>query len=338
MRISDRQTYRSFLGNMEKAKNAYSQTNERIASGKRFVRISDDVSAATKALRVRADLSKANEYYNNVCAVDEQLTTTEDALTAINDILTKVHKKVLTALSDTSGESGRQTLSDEIKNLRGELLQLANTTYNGAFVLGGSSADTAPFTTDSSGNLLYNGIDVNSIERDGDGYYYMDGATRKNIPMDGDIYVDIGLGITMSGSNVDADTAIKTSYSGLDILGYGLDAQGNTNSVFNMLTQLADNMKDYDSGKIEVYNNKLLSFTDNFRGFLTDIGAKTSFLDTVKGRLENSIDTYGTQIGRLVGIDDAKEAANQSMNDYVLKAVLSMGADMIPVSLMDFLR
>ena len=83
---------------------------------------------------------------------------------------------------------------------------------------------------------------------------------------------------------------------------------------------------------------KLLSFTETFTGFLTDVGAKTSFLDAMKSRLNTSIDTYQSQISRLVGIDDAEEATNQSMNDYVLKAVLSMGANIIPVSLMDFLN
>ena len=338
MRISDKQTTRNFIKYVEKARTDYAETNERVASGKRFTRISDDVSAATKALRVRMDQSKAEDHYSNVSAVTEQLSSTEDALTSINDILTKVHTKVLTALNGTSGESGRETLAGEITNLRNELLQYANTTYNDAFVLGGTSSKTAPFSTDDSGNLLYNGIDVNSIAHDDDGYYYMDGATRTNIPMDGDTYVDVGLGISMTGSAVKSDSAIKTSYSGLEILGYGKDSDGDTNNVFNILTQLSDNLEDYDEETLGTYDDKLLSFTENFTGYLTDVGSKTSYLDAIKSRLDTSIDTYQSQIKRLVGIDDAEEATNQSMNDYVLKAVLSMGADIIPVSLMDFLN
>ncbi|MEA4894338.1 MAG: hypothetical protein VB064_03650 [Oscillospiraceae bacterium] len=338
MRISDRQTTRNFLSYVDKAKTAYAETNERVASGNRFTRISDDVSAATKALRVRTDQFKAEEHYGNVCAVTEQLTSTEDALTSINEILIKVHTKVLSALNGTSGESGQETLAGEIENLRDELLQYANTTYNDAFVLGGTGSKTAPFSEDASGNLLYNGIDVNLIEKDADGYYYMDGATRKNIPMDGDTYVDVGLGISMTGTNVKSDSAIKTSYSGLDILGFGKDADGSTNNIFNILTQIAENLKDYDKDTVGSYDDKLVSFKDTFTGYLTDVGAKTSYLDAIKSRLDTSIDTYQSQISRLVGVDDAEEATNQSMNDYVLKAVLSMGADIIPVSLMDFLN
>lgn len=341
MRISDRQTSRDFLKNLDKAKTAYAETNERISSGNRFTRISDDVSAATKALRVRTEKSKNEEYLNNVKSVNEQLTTTENALTSINDILTQAHTKVLKALNSATGESGRMAIANEIGAMRDELLQFANTTYNDAYVLGGSSAGTAPFTTDSSGKLFYNGVDVNDILQDTDGsyfYYAADGVTKNSIPMDGDTYADVGLGITMTSSNVKSDTAIKTSYSGLEILGFDKDADGSPKNVFNVLTKLKENISNYSAEAVDKYDDKLVSFTKNFRGYLTDVGSKTSFLDTIEKRVNTTIDTYQSQIKRLVGIDDAEEATNLSMNDYVLKAVLSMGSKTIPVSLMDFLN
>ena len=183
MRISDRQTTRNFLSYVEKARVPPMPTR---MSGSRPAK---DLSAyrmmfprATKALRVSVDQSKAEEHYSNVCAVSEQLTTTEDALTSINDILVKVHTKVLAAVNGTSGESGKKTLANEITSLRNDLLQYANTTYNDAFVLGGTSSKTAPFSTDDSGNLLYNGIDVNSIAHDTDGYYYMGRVNKDKYP------------------------------------------------------------------------------------------------------------------------------------------------------------
>ena len=256
-------------------------------------------------------------------------------MTSINDILSKTHTKVLSAMTSTSGESGRAAISKEIEALRDEILQFANTSYDDSFVLGGSSAKTAPFSTDSSGNLLYNGVNVNDITFSGGKYYDGGGA---EIPMNGDTFVDIGLGITMTGSTVKSDTAMKTSYNGLEILGFGKDANGKTNNIFNILTELKNNIKTYDADAVGEYDTKLVSSTTNFRGFLTDIGAKTSFLDTIEKRVDTSIDTYKSQIKRLVGIDDAEEATNQTMNDYVLKAVLSMGSNIIPTSLMDFLR
>ena len=77
---------------------------------------------------------------------------------------------------------------------------------------------------------------------------------------------------------------------------------------------------------------------DVFRTNVTDIGAKTNFLDTMETRLTNQVDNYKFRIDELVGINDAEEATNQSMNDYILKAVIQMGSKILPVSLWDYLR
>ncbi len=338
MRISDRQTARNFLKYLDNAKSNLSDTNLRIASGARFTKISDDVSAGTKALRASVEKAKTQEYLGNVKAVGEQLSTTEDALSAINDILANAHTKVLSALNGPSSDSGREALSNLIGSLRDEVVQFANTKYNDKFVLGGTSAAVPPFSVNAGGKLLYNGIDVDSIERDNAGFFYMDGLDRKDIPMDGDSYVDIGLGIKLVNGKAQTGTAMKTSYSGLEILGFGTDADGKTNNIYNILDQLKDSITNADSDTMGAYDTKLLNATTLFRGHLTDIGAKTSFLDTIEKRINTKLDNYDSQTKRLVGINDAEEATSQTMNDYVLKAVLSMGADIIPVSLMDFLR
>ena len=336
MRVSDRQTARNYLKYLETAKSNYAETNERIASGNKFTRISDDVSAGTKALRARSDMSKTEEYYDNVKAVNEQLTTTENAVTSINEVLTKAHAKVLKALSMTTGESGSTAIAKEISDVRDEVLQFANTKYNDMFVLGGTSANAAPFSVDDSGNLLYNSIDVNKISKDTDGKYIYDPGS-KSVPMNSDVYVDIGLGIDMTGSTVKSDTAMKISYSGLEILGFGI-TDGKPNNIFNILTEIKDNITNYNAEALGEYDDRLVSFSASFKGYLTDIGSKTSFLDTIESRLNTRIDTYKSQINRLMGVDDAEEATSQTMNDYVLKAVLSMGANILPTSLMDFLR
>ncbi len=335
MRVSDRETARNYLKYLDKAKNNFANTNEKIASGSRFTRISDDVSAGTRALRVRTDMAKTQEYSDNVKAVNEQLTTTENAMTSINKIMTEAHAKVLKALNATTGQSGSSAIANEIGAMRDEILQFANTRYNEMFVLGGSSAGSAPFSVDATGKLLYNGIDVNDIQKIDGKYCRSDGS---KIPMDEDVFVDIGLGINMTGSTVKSDTAMKTSYSGLDILGFGTDVDGKSNNVFNLLTDIKNNISNNNTEALGKSDAKLVSLSTAFRGYLTDIGSKTSFLDTIESRLDTSLDTFKSQISRLVGINDAEEATNQSMNDYVLKAVLSMGAKLLPTSLMDFIR
>lgn len=343
MRVADRSTSRNFLKYLDTAKTNFAVTNERVASGKRFTRISDDVSAGTRALRIRGDMAKSEEHYDNVKSINEELTSTENAMTSISDIINKVHsQKVVKALNDATGDSGRTAIANEISSMKKEILQFANSKYYNRYVLGGSSASTAPFSINDSGELLYNGIDVNSIKRDTDGsYYYLKDETKPDektaIPMDGDIYVDIGLGIKLNADQVDKDTAFKVSYSGLEILGFGEEG-GMSNNIYNIINDIEKAIRDNDMTKLGELDARLVEQTQIFTANLTDIGAKTSFLDTIQSRLEDEVDAYQSQVSNIMGVNDAEEATKQTMNDYVLKAVLSMGANIIPSSLMDYLR
>lgn len=338
MRVSDKTTNRNFLNFVNNAKTNYAKTNERVASGKRFSRISEDVSAGTRVLRVRGDLKKTEEHLNTVKSINEELSVTENALSFINEKLVQAHTRTIKALNDPSGASGRGALANEISAIKKEILQYANTRYNNKFVLGGSAAASAPFTINGDGKLLYNGIDVDAIEREADGsYFYKDADEKKQIPMDGDIYADIGLGIKMSDDGLQSDTAFKVSYSGLEILGFG-ETDGESQNLYNILSEIENAMRSDELDSLGKLDTMLVEATDKFGKFITDIGTKTNFLDSIETRAKSSIDSYKTQVNNLMGIDDAEEAMNQTLNDYVLKAVLQMGSSILPLSLMDFLR
>lgn len=360
MRVADSTTVRNYLNYLDQSKTNYATTNLRIASGDRFTAISDDVSAGTRVLRVRADKNKAEEYYSTVKSVDDQLSVTENAVSSINTTLATVHTKILKAETATTGDSGRATISKEIDNLKSEVLSYLNTKYNNSYALGGSGSATAPFTVNSDGKLAYNGYEVANISYDTQNkkYVYMAGTSeQKDIPMDSDVYADIGLGlqmkttttgtgasaITTATSDVQSDTAFKVSYSGLEVIGLPKDGTtaagtGKANNIYDLLTNISTTMQSNDITTLGTLDKQLTTMKDDFVDQLTDIGTKTSYLDSVKNSLETKIDSYTNQISNLMGIDDAKEATNQTLNDYVLKAVLSMGSKILPVSLMDYVK
>jgi len=337
MRVSDKTTSRNFLNYLNNAKTNFAKTNERVASGKRFKRISEDVSAGTRVLRVRGDLKKTEEYLDNVKSINEELSVTENALSYVNEKLVQAHTRIVKGLNDPSGASGRGAIANEISAIKKEILQYANTRYNNKFVLGGSASASAPFTIGADGKLLYNGIDVDEIKQNNDGSFYY-GTPPNPIPMDGELYADIGLGLKMTGSNVQTDTAFKASYSGLEILGFGKDNDGTTKNLYNLLSDIESSLRSGNMESLGKLDAILVDSTDRFGKFVTDIGTKTNFLDSIETRAKSSIDSYKKQINNLMGIDDAEEAANQTLNDYVLKAVLRMGSDILPLSLMDFLN
>lgn len=343
MRVADSTTQRNYLSYLDQAKTNYATTNLRISSGERFTTISDDVSAGTRVLRVRADKNKAEEYYSTVKSVNEQLSVTEDSITSINTALQNIHTKILKAENDTTGSSGRTTLANEVSSLKSEVLSYLNTKYNNSYVLGGSASATAPFTVDSqSGALKYNGIEVSKISYDstsGNYTYVDDAGTTQTVPMNSDVYADIGLGLKMTDSTVQSDTAFKISYSGLEVVGVNTKGTSDTtNNLYDLLSSIETAMRNNDTTTLGTLDTELTSKKDSFSALITDVGTKTSYLDSIESGLETKIDSYTSQISDLMGIDDAKEATNQTLNDYVLKAVLSMGSKILPLSLMDYVK
>lgn len=375
MRVADRMTARNYLKYLHGARSAYADTLSRINSGKRFTKLSDDVSAGTRVLTTRTEMYKTEKHLNNVKAINEELTVTEECMQSISDIIGDVHKLVIRAKNDPTSTGGRKAIAQEMRGLRDEVLQFCNTQYGKRFVFGGTNMSSAPFTLDENGRALYNGVPMDEVQKDPDTgeFFYMKPPvqpsnkqpgdpgydpdvvpdpnlpnydpddpthqeTKVSIPMDEDVYMDIGLGFKMKASEVQDTTAFKISYSGLDFLGFGTDEDGTSNNVYNIIHDIMTNIETYSQEELEEVDDRLTALSDKFRANLTDIGSKTNYLDTMQTRLQQTEDNQKIRIQNLMGIDDAEEATNQSMNDYVLKAVLQMGSRILPVSLMDYLR
>ena len=342
MRVADRAIARNYMKYLNSSRKKYQDTNERIASGNRFIKLSDDVSAGSRVLRTRMDRYKAEKQLENIKEAGYELRVTEDNMMSMNWVLTTVHEnKVVKALNDPTAPDGQRIIAGEIRSLMGEFLQYANAAYGNMFSYGATNAYKEPLTVDpSTGKLLFNGVDVDAIVQDADTgkLMYHDGSGMKEVPMNEEIYFDIGLGIKMTGSQVNPATAFQLSYSGPEVLGFGIDENGVSNNLYNCMYEIQKNLEDFDREEVEKWNTKLRALMDTFRVNLTDIGVKTNFLDAMDTRLTSSIDTSTEKIQNLMGVDDAEEATNQMMNDYVLKAVLQMGSRVLPLSLMDFIR
>jgi flagellar hook-associated protein 3 FlgL len=341
MRVADKTTQRNYIKYLNKARNDYAETNMKIASGNRFIKLSEDVSAGTRMLNSRVELFKSEKQLSNVQAINSEFKAVEDSMLSINDVLNEIiGTKLIKASSETAGDTGRVTIASEIKSMKEEILQFANMKFATKYPFGGSTAKVAPFSLSDDGKLLYNGIDVNSVQQRADGtrFYVDENGVEQEIAKDNPLFIDIGLGVRVDGTEFNAVSGFEASFSGLQILGFGENENGISNNIINLLTDIEDALINYNPERFRELQMQLTDRVDIFRTNITDMGAKTNFLDTMETRLQNQVDNYKFRIDELVGINDAEEATNQSMNDYILKAVIQMGSQILPVSLWDYLR
>ena len=339
---------RNYLKNLNTNLGNLSESQEKIFSGKKFNRSSENVADAARALKVRDQLYTDKQYLTNIENVQSRLSSAESNLSSINSILVTARDKIQKALTDTSAKE-RNILGQEIDSLKDEILQFANAQFSDKYLFGGSNNAGAPFTKDSTtGEVLYNGIPVADIQKNADGsyYYYKNAAdeasdTKTTVPENTDVYLDIGLGLNMTGSQVDPRSAFKVSFSGLDIFGCGSDAKtGLPNNILNLLSDTVKTVtaEPMDSDRLSQLSEHLKSKTENVMLSITDIGTKCNFLDKSAERLGNDIFNLTKAQQKLEITDDKAETIQWKMYNYAWMASLQYGSKVLPVSLMDFIR
>ncbi|MCI4170509.1 flagellin N-terminal helical domain-containing protein, partial [Bacillus spizizenii] len=79
------------------------------------------------------------------------LENTETKITEGIDNLSKVRELAVQDQSDTNGEAERQAIGVVVKQLKEQLLNIANTQVNGRYIFNGSNSDKPPVTDNGDG-------------------------------------------------------------------------------------------------------------------------------------------------------------------------------------------
>jgi flagellar hook-associated protein 3 FlgL len=152
MRIADLTVYDHFIKNMAKNRERFSETVDNLSSGKKLKRVSQDPadSAELLSLKERAGVKK-----NAVRILDRaknRLQLTESILSQVQDVISLARENGIQA-ANNPGETGLDAIAEELKELRSELVRLANSRYEGRYIFAGSATLETPF--DENGD--YNG-------------------------------------------------------------------------------------------------------------------------------------------------------------------------------------
>src|SRR5688572_4777080 len=128
MRISNRSAADRMLFHVNTAATRLNETQERVASGRRINRPSDDPFATARALAARTKLDAVAQQARTVDLANTELSATESALVALGNVMTRAQELAVQADSSAVDSSGRQQIATEIAELLKETLSIANTT------------------------------------------------------------------------------------------------------------------------------------------------------------------------------------------------------------------
>jgi flagellin-like hook-associated protein FlgL len=347
MRITNTFMTRNYLNNLNNSLDLYNQSGERIHSGRKLSKMSDNVSDGTRALSIRTQSYKNEQIQENVKKAGETLTVAESNLMSIKDIIDNIHSKCVEALNGPK-ESASEIFSIDFDSVKEQIIEFANCKYNDSYVLGGTNNQTPPFKVNQGGELLFNNVPVNGITKV-DGVFLKNGTDE--VPQSNSVYMDIGINMSINNGKVDSRTAFNMSENGLDALGYGTtelrytDASGQEqpitvpNNAYELIGEMAECLREpRDYEKLAVLNDHLKETFDGLVNEIADIGIRTNYLDRHSTRLEDEEDVLTKIQNDLEYIKETDELINNKNMEYSWLLTLQFGSKVLPQSLMDYIK
>lgn len=133
---------------------------EEISTGVTVNSLSDNPAAAGQNVRLTTQLSANDTFSQTASSVESRLQVGDTALGNVVSQLTTAISLATEANNGTLNASNEQAIAIQLTGIRDEVLSLANSSYLGQYIFGGSQGGSAPFsidTTTSPASVSYNG-------------------------------------------------------------------------------------------------------------------------------------------------------------------------------------
>jgi flagellar hook-associated protein 3 FlgL len=275
------------------------ELQQQLSTGQQISQPSDDPSGTVRALSLRGDLKLNAQYARNQSDATAWLSVADSTYGQITDLVQKVRTLTVQA-SNTGASTGASAgaIGDQISAIREAIFKLANTTYNGRPIFGGTTGNTAAFDMDSAGVVTYVGDN---------------GVVNRAI---GD------------------QNTVKISQTGSDVFGA---PAGGGQGLFDLLSTIVTNLKGAGAPPANALSdldgalNSLTSQRAQSGSALARVQAaqQTGATDKV---------TIQTNLSEIQDIDLAEVAIQMNTAQVVYQASLQTTANIRQLSLLNFLK
>jgi flagellar hook-associated protein 3 FlgL len=144
-RISDTGSSSNTAARINTQRSLIATLQERLATGKRINRPSDNPGGAQAVFNLRTTQAEIEQFKPSAQAVYQKLVAADDTLNSYETVLERVRTLVSQGLSDTSTPQARAALATEIESIRGRVLSMANAQNGGEYIFGGTRQNASPY-------------------------------------------------------------------------------------------------------------------------------------------------------------------------------------------------
>jgi len=311
MRITNNMLKGNYLNNLNNNLEKVNRLQTQAATGKRITKMSDDPVGVISVLQCDAKLNRFDQYGENIDNAQSWLKQTETSVLELNDIIKQAYETAVEMSSAYLDDDDKLAAAELVGQLRDHVITIGNSQSGDKYIFGGFNVTKTPFGVDSSGNILYNGLDL-SDETNADLIAENNCATT----------YEVGTELTMA-----------FSINGSRLLGMGDD------NIYAVLDGLYNALSTGESAEeISGYIEKLQGSQSHVLGLEAEIGGKVNRLELISNRYEEDILNYTDKKSSIEDIDEAEAILNHKMAENVYTAALQIGSYIILPSLVEFLN
>ncbi|MGO9656888.1 MAG: hypothetical protein ACLQVK_19745 [Acidimicrobiales bacterium] len=286
------------------------QLQQEAATGKQINQPSDNPAGTSEVLSLNAQLGRFQQYSSNISDGQSWLDTAGSALGSVITNLNQVQTDVLSGANTTAQASGSdQALSQDVLTIKGELLNLAATTYNNRSIFSGTYG-VSPYPQGVTSGVS----DPTSSSYDPDVAYAYAGSSS---PVTRVVSPGQSVNVSLTGDQVFGSGSTSV-FALLDTISQDL-AKGNTSSLSGTdLTQL----------------QTAINTATQAQGTVGGLGAS---LATDASTVTNHVNAIQDQVSTLTDASEDQVAAQLDLEETSYQAALETTAKIIQPSLVQFL-
>ena len=152
LRITTAQSFDTGVERLQQRQRELADSQERLTSGKRVAKASDDPTAAARAERALATTARSEASQRALEASRNAMTSTEGALADAGELMQQAYEAMVAAGNASYSDAERTGLAGHLAAIRQQLLAIANRgDGEGGFLFGGQGASQPPFIDAAGG-------------------------------------------------------------------------------------------------------------------------------------------------------------------------------------------
>lgn len=311
MRVTNGMVMGNYLDNLYNNLSKMAKYQMQVATNKRITTISDDPIGVISSMETRTKLSRIQQYQTNVDSGVSWLKQAESNVLELNDVVKSAYETAVRMANDYLTPEDKQASGELIGQLREHVLMIANSKVGEKYIFSGYNGTTEPFTLDASGNILYNGLD---LENDADPALLAEHKQK----------IEYEVGFSMKA---------EISVTGTKLLGMGED---NLYSVLDGLYNALQTNQPAD--EISKYIGKLQDCQSNLMEVEAELGGRINRLELINSRFEDDFLNYTELKSGIEDVDLAEATMQFKMAEAVYVASLQIGSRIVQPTLVDFLK